>query len=92
MTSSQALASILSSVAVILALFVQSWVSAKFDAKQAAQITAKVDQVHEVVNGNHEAALARIDQLGDALSQAGVAVPPHPPVPPGTPAPQPEGA
>ncbi len=89
MTTSQALQSLLGSLAVIVALIVQSYVARKFGAKDAAVLEKKLDTVHEVVNGNHEAALARIDQLGDALTSAGVAVPPHPQAPPTV---QPEGA
>ncbi len=82
MTTTQALQSLLGSLAVIVALIVQSYVARKFGAKTAATLETKLDQVHEVVNGNHEAALARIDQLGDALTQAGVVLPPHPEKPP----------
>jgi hypothetical protein len=80
-SSTQALQSILGSFAVILALIVQSYVARKFGAKNAEKLAAKVEQVHEVVNGNHEAALARIDQLGEALTAAGIAAPPTPPRP-----------
>jgi hypothetical protein len=77
-TIAQALQSILGSLAVILALIVQSYVARKFGVKNAEKIEAKLNDVHEVVNGNHEAALTRIEQLSDALTHAGVVVPPHP--------------
>jgi len=44
---------------------------------------AKLDNVQELVNGNHHIALARIDQLGDSLTNAGVAIPDKPEVKPG---------
>jgi hypothetical protein len=88
-TIAQALQSIIGSVAIILALVVQSYVARKFGARNAEKLAQKIEVVHEVVNGNHEAALSRIDQLGAALTEAGIAVPPKPPLPP---TPQPEGA
>lgn len=78
MTTAQALQSILGSLAVILALIVQSYVARRFGVKNAEKIEAKLNDVHEVVNGNHEVALRRIDQLSAALTDAGVVVPPHP--------------
>lgn len=38
----------------------------------------KLDNVEKLVNGNHSVALARIDQLGDSLTSAGVAIPDEP--------------
>lgn len=77
MTWAEALQSILGSLAVILALIVQSLLARRFGVETAAKMEEKVDAVHQVVNGNHAAALARIDQLGSALSDAGIPVPPH---------------
>jgi hypothetical protein len=39
---------------------------------------AKLDNVEQLVNGNHGIALARIDQLGETLINAGVAIPKQP--------------
>jgi hypothetical protein len=88
-TTAQALQSIVGSLAIILALVVQSYVARKFGARNAEKLEKKIEVVHDVVNGNHEAALTRIDQLAEALTDAGVAVPPKPPQ---QPTPQPEGA
>ena len=38
----------------------------------------KIDNVEQLVNGNHHDALARIDQLGESLTSAGVAIPTAP--------------
>jgi hypothetical protein len=42
---------------------------------KAWKTTKKLDNVEQLVNGNHHIALARIDQLGESLTNAGVAIP-----------------
>ncbi len=89
MTTAQALQSILGSLAVILALIVQTWLSKRFGEKKAAQITMKLDEVHDVVNGAAASTTARVEQLTAALTDSGTVVPSSPLQPP---PPQPEGA
>lgn len=83
MTTAQALQSLLGSLAVIVALIVQSYVARKFGAKNAEAIHEKIDAVQELVNGNSDKQVARIDQLEQTIQGNGHTIPPRedPPTP-----------
>jgi membrane protein implicated in regulation of membrane protease activity len=69
---------ILGAVAVAVLLFVQSYVSRRFQNRKHQETTEKLDTVEQTVNGNFEKALARIDQLAAALTAHDIPVPPTP--------------
>jgi hypothetical protein len=69
---------ILTSVAVILTV-VAGHLNARRDRTRKQEVTAaKIDVVQETVNGQTAALTERVDQLGSALTEAGVPVPPKP--------------
>lgn len=78
MTTAQAYQTILGAVAVICALVAQSLVARRFAAKQADKVVARVDDVHELVNGTANAQVQRIDQLEQVITKNGATLPPIP--------------
>jgi hypothetical protein len=69
---------ILGALAVAVLLFVQSFVSRRFQSRNHAEVAEKLDVVEESVNGTHTALTERVEQLAQALQAAGVSVPPTP--------------
>lgn len=51
--------------------------------KVARSSKAKIEEVHETVNGNNTRLENRVAQLSSGLQNAGVKIPPQPPKPPG---------
>lgn len=86
MSHSDVLWQILSAFAVILTVLA-SYLKSRAERKSShAATTAKIAAVQETVNGNTEHLLTkidqqaeRVDQLGNALGQAGVSLPDKPP-------------
>jgi len=69
---------ILGTVAVAVLLLGQSWVARRFQREKHAETTEKLDKVEKTVNGTHTALNHRVEQLAQALQDAGVPVPPTP--------------
>ena len=78
MTHDQAIWQIITAAAVILT-YVAGHLSARRDRRVKQQETAdKIQTVQETVNGTTHVLAGRVDQLTNALSSAGIAVPPPP--------------
>lgn len=72
----------LAAAVVLLATAVAGWMAARAARaarRQTQQVGRQVQEVHLLVNSRLTAALARMEQLTEALKSAGVAVPPAPP-------------
>ncbi len=79
MSTAQAYQTLLGAGAVIVALFAQSMVARRFARTQANKVVARLDDVHELVNGTATAQVNRIDQLEQTITASGATLPPTPP-------------
>jgi hypothetical protein len=78
MSLAQAYQTILGAGAVIVALVAQSMVARRFARTQANKVVARLDDVHELVNGTATAQVNRIDQLEQTITSVGATLPPSP--------------
>ena len=75
----QSLAALITVVATLITTVVVCMLALRRElGRKTASTNAKVDQVHEVVNGRYTALLAHVATLTDLLNEAGLAVPPLP--------------
>ena len=68
---------IIISIAILVATIALMFVSVMTLLKQVTRIGLKTDEVHVLVNSNHEAMLRREEVLISALQKAGIEIPPN---------------
>lgn len=75
MSTAQAYQTILGAAAVICALIAQSMVARRFATRKHGETVAKLDDVHDLVDGAATLQVQRIDQLEQVIEHSNATLP-----------------